>query len=195
MSKPPPAFIAAAACLWAVTVGCAATENAPALRAQLDSPPAVEHATEERSDSPAPLDDAVEVEVDLSPHGMAATISAPRHAAVRASRSAVEVVAGADYHLLVGRGAVDPLGEKARIVRTFGGEFRRFLGDDGSLIVYETGTDQQQRYHFFMTARAQDEPYHCRTPQDGLARRAAVDHMIQVCRSVTMIDTVRADPG
>lgn len=173
----------------AMAMGYAASTHEPALKADLDTP--------EPSEVPEPAATAepLDVEIDLAPSGMAAWIRAPSTAKVRATASEVEIVGGPSFHLLVGRGAIDPLGEKARIVRAFGDEFRRYLVDEGDLLVYETGTDQEQRWHFFMTARVRDIGYHCRTPADGLPTRAAIDDVIAACRSVRFADEVALDPA
>lgn len=161
----------------AVAMGCAASANQPALEPELEAPAP--------ADDPPPVEpEATRVDIDLAPTGMAAWISAPSTAKVRAAASEVEIVGGPEFHLLVGRGAIDALGEKARIVRAFGDEFRRYLTDDGDLVVYETGTPKEQRYHFFMTARVRDLGYHCRTPPEGLPTRRSVDDVIDACRSV-----------
>ncbi len=159
----------------ALLIVAACHRHDPATMPKLDAP------TDAAAASNA---DDVEVEIDLAPHGMAAFVRAPEAAAVRATAGEVEITAGPDYHLLVGRGDVDILGEQARIVRAFGDEFRRFLRDDGATLVYETGGDAEQRYHLFMSARAGDEAYHCRTPPDGLPSRDAVDHLVKVCADV-----------
>jgi hypothetical protein len=161
----------------AVAMGCAASANQPALEPELETPAPAD-------EPPRTGSEATRVDIDLAPTGMAAWIRAPSTAKVRAAASEVEIVGGPEFHLLVGRGAIDPLGEKARIVRAFGDEFRRYLTDDGDLVVYETGTPQEQRYHFFMTARVRDLGYHCRTPPDGLPTRSSVDDVIDACRSV-----------
>jgi hypothetical protein len=163
-----------------LSTACAANE--PAMRPELETP----EETSETSVAPAGSDasDEPTVEVDLSDQGMAALVQAPRTAAVRAAASEIEIVSGPEYHLLIGRGKVDPLGEKARIVRKFDAKFRRFLVDEGDLIIYETGSDAEQRYHFFMTAKARGHEYHCRTPDTGLSARDAVDHLVDVCRDV-----------
>jgi hypothetical protein len=177
-----------AACI-VVAGACASRDNMPALQSELATPSESPSTTDDPGGA-VPIDDT-HVDVDLSEEGMAATIRAPESAAVRATNDEVEIVGGPDYHLLVGRGAVDPLGEKARIVRKFDGEFRRFLRDDGNLVIYETGTDREQHFHFFMTAKVGGEEFHCRTPADGLETREVVDRMVEVCRSVRF----RKPPG
>lgn len=175
-----PTVIAATSVI--VAVGCTAGANAPALQPQLDTPAPI--ASTPDSGSNAEADAEVEVQVDLSANGMAARVRAPKSAAVRAASSEIEIVGGPNYHLLLGRGVVDPLGEKARIVRAYGDEFRRYLRDDGDLLVYETGTDREQRFHFFMLGQTGELAYHCRTPPEGIGALASVHHMVEVCRGV-----------
>lgn len=175
----------AALTLACMLLGCQSHD--PALVAELErpeSPPetGADSGTEDR-DEPTE-DEPTEVEIDLSEHGMAAFVRAPEHAAVRATADEVEVVGGPSYHLLVGRGSVDVLGEQARIVRAFGSEFRRFLRDDGSVLLYETGPDDERHYHLFMTAKTHGQDYHCRTPPEGLPDERAVEHLAEVCAAV-----------
>ena len=110
----------AALSLACVLLGCHSHD--PALVAELERPeasppetsaetstdPGTETGTEPGTEH---RDEATEVEIDLGPHGMAAFVRAPEHAAVRAAADEVEVVGGPHFHLLVGRGAVDVLGE------------------------------------------------------------------------------------
>lgn len=169
-----------------VVPSCAAQQNEAALQTELPTPESSE-SSEPHAATEADVVEEIDVSVALGSDGMLAVIHAPKTASVRAMKDELEVVSGPDYHLLVGRGAVEPLGEKARIVRRFGANFRRFLLDEGSLVVYETGTPQEQRYHFFMTASADGAlEYHCRTPSDGMPTQNAVEHMIDVCKGVRL---------
>jgi hypothetical protein len=141
---------------------------------------------------PNPIE-ADDISIDLSPLGMAASITAPRDAKARASDDGVELQGGDGFHLIVHRGALDPLEEKADIVKRFGVSFRRFVSDRGNEVIYETSFAGENRFHFFFTSKA-DAPiaYHCRTPNDGIAVFDEVETMIEACRDINFraeIDT------
>jgi hypothetical protein len=129
--------------------------------------------------------DAEDIRIDLAPHGMAASIVAPHDAGVHVTSNGVELQGGDGFHLIVRRGSLDPLAEKASIVHEYGVGFRRFVRDDGTEVVYETSFAGENRFHFFLTSDA-DAPiaYHCRTPDDGIASFDAIETMIAACREV-----------
>lgn len=128
--------------------------------------------------------DADDVRIDLGPGGMAATIAAPREAEAHATPDGVELRGGPHFHLFVRRGSIDPLEEKAEIVREHDDEFRRFLRDHGHEVVYETSTLQGARFHFFFGSTRAEIPYHCRTPDEGVSSLLAVEQMLEACRHV-----------
>lgn len=133
---------------------------------------------------PDPIE-ADDISIDLSPHGMAASITAPHDAKARAADDGVELQGGEGFHLIVHRGALDPLEEKAEIVKRYGVGFRRFISDRGNEVVYETSFAGENRFHFFLTSKA-DAPiaYHCRTPSDGIAVFEEIETMITACRDI-----------
>lgn len=135
--------------------------------------------------APADTIEAEDISIDLAPHGMAASITAPHDATARATNDGVELEGGGDFHLIVRRGALDPLKEKADIVHQYGVGFRRFISDRGTEVVYETSFAGENRFHFFLTSGV-DAPidYHCRTPRDGVAAYEAIETMIEACRDV-----------
>jgi hypothetical protein len=142
-------------------------------------------ASEPVATTPPNLIEASDISIDLSPHGMAASITAPNDAKARATDDGVELQGGEGFHLIVHRGALDPLKEKADIVKRFGVGFRRFVSDRGNEVVYETSFAGENRFHFFLTSKA-DVPiaYHCRTPNDGIAVFDEIETMIAACRDI-----------
>jgi hypothetical protein len=130
--------------------------------------------------------EANDITIDLSPHGMAASITAPHDAKVSAADDGVVLEGGDGFHLIVHRGALDPLEEKADIVKRYGVGFRRFVSDRGNEVIYETSFAGENRFHFFFTSKA-DVPiaYHCRTPNDGIPVFEEVETMIKACRDIT----------
>ena len=135
--------------------------------------------------APADTIEAEDIHIDLAPHGMAASIAAPDGAQARATENGVELEGGNDFHLIVRRGSLDPLAEKADIVHRYGVGFRRFVRDRGTEVVYETSFAGENRFHFFLTSGV-DAPidYHCRTPDDGVASIDAIETMIEACKEV-----------
>jgi hypothetical protein len=133
---------------------------------------------------PNPIE-ADDITIDLSPHGMAASITAPHDAKVSAADDGVVLEGGEGFHLIVHRGALDPLEEKADIVKRYGVGFRRFISDRGDEVVYETSFAGENRFHFFLTSKP-DVPiaYHCRTPNDGIAVFDEIETMIAACRDI-----------
>ncbi len=157
--------------------GQAATPTAAA-PAAAGAPPG---AAPEKPDTIEPED----IRVDLSPHGMAASISAPHDAKAHVTNDGVELEGGEGFHLIVRRGALDPLAEKKDIVQRFGVGFRRFVRDEGTEVVYETSFAGENRFHFFLTTEASAPiAYHCRTPDDGIASIDAIETMVAACRDV-----------
>jgi hypothetical protein len=140
------------------------------------------------ADTPPDEIEAEDIRIDLAPHGMAASIAAPHGAQARATNDGVELKGDDDFHLIVRRGSLDPLAEKASIVHAYGVGFRRFIRDRGTEVVYETSFAGENRFHFFLTSDV-DAPidYHCRTPQDGVASHYAIETMIAACREVRFL--------
>lgn len=168
-----------------VTTGACA--SAPADQPASAAPQA---SASEASASEAPASEAPQVEVDLAPTGLAATISAPEQASVQVHERHLEISDGAGYRLLVGLGAVDPLEEKARIVRDYGVSFKQFVADEGDTVIYETALAGENRFHFFATHRAKEVAWHCRTPEDGIASVHDVRAMIEVCGDVRLREDI-----
>jgi len=166
--------LAAAACTQHAAEGQAAAPP-PSPVAPADMPP----------DTPPDTIEAEDIRIDLAPHGMAASIAAPDGAQVHATNDGVELKGGDDFDLLVSRGSLDPLAEKARIVHKYGVGFRRFIRDRGTEVVYETSFAGENRFHFFLTSDV-DAPiaHHCRTPEAGVASFEAIETMIEACRDV-----------
>ena len=135
--------------------------------------------------TPADAIEAEDISIDLAPQGMAASIVAPHDAKARASNDGVELEGGGGFHLIVQRGPLDPLKEKADIVHRYGVGFRRFISDRGNEVVYETSFAGENRFHFFLTSKA-DAPiaYHCRTPNDGIESFEAIETMLEACRDI-----------
>jgi hypothetical protein len=116
---------------------------------------------------------------------MAASIVAPHDAKAHVTSNGVELEGGDGFHLIVRRGSLDPLAEKARIVHRYGAGFRRFVRDKGTEVVYETSFAGENRFHFFLTTKAEAPiGYHCRTPDDGIASFDAIETMVEACRNV-----------
>lgn len=138
--------------------------------------------------SPAAAPDPIEaddIRIDLAPHGMAASIVAPHDARARAANDGVELEGGEGFHMIVRRGSLDPLAEKADIVHRYGVGFRRFVSDTGNEVVYETSFAGENRFHFFLTSEADAPiPHHCRTPDDGIPSFDAIAVMIEACREI-----------
>jgi hypothetical protein len=129
-----------------------------------------------------------DVDVDLTPQGMAARIRAPEHAEVKATPGGVEVRSGDDYHLFIGRGVLDVLGEKGEIVEAYGADFEQFLEDDGKTVVWQTKGLGDGRFHFFASYQRKGAGYHCRTGPDGAPKLELVRAMIDACRDVKVVD-------
>lgn len=128
--------------------------------------------------------EAEDVRIDLGPAGMAATIVAPRDAHAHATPDGVELRGGDGFHLLVERGPLDPLVEKARIVREYQDGFRRFVADRGREVVYEVSSAGEIQFHFFLTHNDAPIAYHCRTPDRGVPSLDLIERMIGACRQV-----------
>src|SRR5262245_36910652 len=107
--------------------------------------------------NPAPPPDPIEaddIRIDLAPHGIAASSEAPDDAKVHAADQGVALEGGdGSFHLIVSRGSLDPLEEKASIVHRYGVGFRRFISDRGNEVVYETSFAGENRFHFFLTSK------------------------------------------
>ena len=141
--------------------------------------------TEAAPPAPARAIEAEDIQVDLGPHGMAGSISAPHDARAHVTNDGVELEGGDGFHLIVRRGSLDPLAEKADIVKRYGVGFRRFVRDLGTEVVYETSFAGGNRFHFFLTTEAEAPiAYHCRTPDDGIASIDAIETMVEACRDV-----------
>jgi hypothetical protein len=116
---------------------------------------------------------------------MAASIAAPHDAQARVTTDGVELQGGEGFHLIMRRGSLDPLAEKASIVQRYGVGFRRFVRDRGTEVVYETSFAGNERFHFFLTSESEAPiGYHCRTPDDGIDSLAAIETMVEACRDV-----------
>lgn len=161
--------------LGSASAGCSHGADGPAAPpTQATAPPA-----------PAETIEAEDIRVDLSPHGMAASISAPHDARAHVTNDGVELEGGEGFHLLVRRGSLDPLAEKADIVKRYGVGFRRFVRDQGTEVVYETSFAGEHRFHFFLTTDAEAPiAYHCRTPDDGIVSFDAIETMVEACHDV-----------
>jgi hypothetical protein len=177
------------ACASPKTIGAPEAPPDERERAAAEKKAAVNRANVER----AGRRQARDVDVDLTPQGMAARIRAPEHAEAKASPEGVELRSGDDYHLIVGRGVLDVLGEKGEIVKAYGPGFVQFLEDDGKTIVFET---RGERFHFFASYERKGAGYHCRTGPDGAPTLELVRAMIDACREVKIVDatTLAAKP-
>lgn len=96
----------------------------------------------------------------------------------------MELQGGDGFHLVVGRGSLDPLAQKEWIVREYGDGFRRFVRDEGTEVVYEVATIKDPVFHFFLSNDDAPIPYHCRTAKEGVATLDLVERMIEACRKV-----------
>ncbi len=143
-----------------------------------ESPPAHEHPT---------------VDIDLSPTGIAATIRGPEGAKASAREDFVVVDAEPDFHMEVHKGPLDPLAEKAEVVKRWGPSFRRFVQDDGKTVIYETEVAGDNRFHFFSAGEVDGMLYHCRSDKRGAESIEAVQLMIVGCHALDVTD--RATPS
>lgn len=165
------------------TAGCSHAAGSPASTPTPEAPPA-----------PAETIEAEDISLDLSPHGMAASISAPDNAKAHVTTDGVELEGGDDFHLIVGRGPLDPLVEKADVVKRYGVGFRRFVRDSGKEVVYETSVAGENRFHFFLTSDEKAPiPYHCRTPKDGNASMHAIETMVEACRDIRFREDIEPE--
>jgi hypothetical protein len=130
------------------------------------------------------------VAIDLSPSGIAATIRGPDGAKASAGDGFVKVDAEPDFHMEVHRGPLDPLEEKADLVRRWGPAFQRFVQDDGDTVIYETDVAGDNRYHFFSAGKVADLLYHCRSDKRGAESIEAVQLMIVGCHAISAHDHV-----
>ena len=130
------------------------------------------------------------VEIDLSPSGIAATIRGPDGAKASAGDGFVKVDAEPDFHMEIHRGPLDPLEEKADVVRRWGPAFRRFVQDDGKTVIYETEVAGDNRFHFFSGGEVADLLYHCRSDKQGADSIEAVQLMIVGCHAISAHDHV-----
>lgn len=130
------------------------------------------------------------VEIDLSPSGIAATIRGPDGAKASAGDGFVKVDAEPDFHMEVHKGPLDPLEEKADVVRRWGPAFKRFVQDDGQTVIYETEVAGDNRYHFFSGGKVADLLYSCRSDKPGADSIEAVQLMIVGCHAISAHDHV-----
>jgi hypothetical protein len=130
------------------------------------------------------------VDLDLSPSGIAATIRGPEGAKAKAFDGHVVVDAEPDFHMEVYQGGLDPLAEKADVVRRWGRSFRRFVQDDGNTVIYETEVAGDNRFHFFSSGKVEGLHYHCKSAKAGAESIGAVQLMIVGCHAITAHDRV-----
>ena len=165
-----------------------ATAEAPA-DASSDAAPAKDDDSAAAEPAKHPM-----VDLDLSPSGIAAMIRGPEGAKASASEGHVKVDADPDFHMEVWKGGLDPLAEKADLVRRWGPAFRRFVQDDGNTVIYETEVAGDNRFHFFSSGEVGGLLYHCKSDKSGVESIYAVQLMIVGCHGITAHDTVAATP-
>jgi hypothetical protein len=134
------------------------------------------------------------VELDLSPSGIAATIRGPEGAKASAADGHVTVDADPDFHMEIYKGGLDPLAEKADIVRRWGPSFRRYVQDDGNTVIYETEVAGDNRFHFFSSGEVGGLFFHCKSTKNGVETITAVQLMILGCLAIEAHEDNVAEP-
>ena len=157
-----------------------------------DGSPATSSRTEPTSE---PTAEHPMVDLDLSPSGIAATIRGPEGAKAAASDGHVVVDAEPDFHMEVYKGGLDPLAEKADVVRRWGPAFRRFVQDDGKTVIYETEVAGDNRFHFFSSGKVEELLYHCKSAKAGAESIESVQRMIVGCHAITAHEHVATSPS
>ena len=137
---------------------------------------------------PAPVTKSPEipddVEIDLAPHGVEATLTARRGARASATPEGVKLETADGFDLTIGRGGLDHEAELAEVVRAYGNRFERFLEEDDNVVSWEVSTPTGSEYRFFASYPDAPLPYHCRTGEHPADSPQMVEAMIDICRSV-----------
>ena len=182
LARPALALVCSASCL-----GVAASCHREAVGS-----PEVPEETREQQAGPAtapapprkPADAPDQVSVDLTPHGIAATLEADGEVEARATPDGVRLRAGDDFDMIVGRGSLDMTGERAELVRQYGPRFARFLIDSTDVVAWELSAPTGSSYHFFASFDRTSLSHHGRTAPDGTSSPQLVEVMVRACRSV-----------
>ncbi|MCR9160012.1 MAG: hypothetical protein ACE37F_38185 [Nannocystaceae bacterium] len=125
-----------------------------------------------------------EASVDLTPHGLEATLRADGEVEASATPEGVRLRAGEDFDMIVARGSLDMTGEREELVREYGARFERFLIDSSEVVAWEISAPAGSTYHFFASFEGEPLSHHCRSAPEGTASPQLVDAMVRVCRSV-----------
>lgn len=125
-----------------------------------------------------------DVEVDLGPHGIAATLTARKGARASATPEGVRLQTADGFDLEIGHGGLDHAAEMAELVRSYGSRFERFLEENEHVVSWEVSTPTGSEYRFFASFPDAPLPYHCRTGAHAADSPQMVAAMIDVCRSV-----------
>jgi len=125
-----------------------------------------------------------QVRIDLSPHGVEATLMADDGAEASATSQGVSLRTAKGFDLDIGRGGLDRKAELAEIVRAYGDRFERFLEQTDQVVSWEVRTPTGSEYRFFASFPDASVPYHCRTGEHAADSPQLVEEMVEICRSL-----------
>ncbi len=124
------------------------------------------------------------VTIELSPHGLAASITADEGVSVVAHDDGVLLETGEGFEMVIGKGGLDMEAELAELVREYGSRFERFLTEDDHVVAWEISNPTGSDYRFFASFPDGPMPYHCRTGDQAASSPQLLNEMVEICRTV-----------